>query len=385
MYYQISDLPKLMQVQSTIENKIPQVKPEIAGKRHETQTSNLDSRKISAAQIEKLQRQLERSGANDSLNSFEGLHEAQETKAQVETEKKKELSKIDNLLQTTVTIIGYGIASSLHTIAALDRTLKFLPRSLSKLIDDNVQYISKLVNTGVFLSKSINAFGAKRGCDGLGRLLNPLAVWFAPQEDMYLASGLSSGSTMINFSQKHLNDDDYEPETNRQNLNDHFKAYGQKWKELIQDGFFGSKSKLTLNRSKNQGHLMFLGGNLNFLGAALGMTIGQGSHSLKAFGSIVRNTGSVVCDVAKMIDEDINFVKAGIIYGIVSIFDVWQALISNKEKSRTLSHITQALNNCANYFYTKPSDKAVDKHAQRTSLFEVNTIANQTALKQHAA
>lgn len=299
---------------------------------------------------------------NDSLSSFEGVTENIEDSKPVEA---KTLSKLENMLQTTIPVAGYSIASALHTVAAINRTIKFLPKSLGDFIDKNVQYISKLVNTGVFASKSITAFSANQACDGLGRILNPLATWFVPQEDMYLASGFSSGSTMINFSQKHLNKESYKPQNNLQNLLDHLKAYKQKWSDIIKGGL--SHTPITLDRKKNKGHLMFIGGNLNFLGAALGMTLGQGSHFMKAIGSVVRNTGSVVSDVAKMIDEDKNFIYAGILYGVVSIFDVWQAVINNKERSHTISHITQALNNFANYFYTKPSDNAANRMKTTTS------------------
>lgn len=329
-------------------------KPEI-----DTNRPNItETRARTLAQIEDLSRKLHDAEINDSLSSFEGIEE----KPKIKKEKK--------YLGLNLDILGYSLASILHSVAAANRIARVLPKWLGDFIDNNTQYLSKFINSCVFLSKSYHSQKANRSFDAVGRALNPLAVWFAPQEDMYLASGFSSGSTMINFSQKHLNSKTYSPKSGKENLQDHWQAYIQKWQELIKDGFVGKNSKLTLDRNKNQGHLMFIGGNLNFLGAALGMTFGRTSHYLRSISSVIRNTGSVVSDIAKMIDEDANFVYAGILYGLVSVFDVWQAFVNNKEGSRTLSHITQALNNFANYFYTKPSDKAVNKGLPSKNIFE---------------
>ncbi len=295
-----------------------------------------------------LSKELEDERIIQALNSSEGLSE-QPIQHHSEI-KKPEVS----FVRDTLPVIGYSTASTLHALAWLHRIGHgLLPKTIGEFLDKHAVNFLKTVNFFNYGGKAIVSFKANNALDSISKALFPLMVSFVNLENMFLASGLSSGTTMISSA--------HNPRiTNREsfmgNLKEHVKAYGEMIKEVFSPG--GIQKLL----STKDFHLMHIGGNMNFFGG-LGGLIADGVHPvMKSIFSFIRNSGGMICDIAKIFHGDTNYVISGVLYIFTHTLDIWQAGIAKTkpERSRTISHLVQSVNSIANYFYTKPSNTMAD-------------------------
>jgi hypothetical protein len=297
-----------------------------------------------------LSKELENEKVMQALNSAEGVpdlssrHETQNTK---QTNINKERSK--SIVPDNVWKVLVGIASHFHLLVGLNGSFNFFSKSFSKTIDKLAPKVSKVVNLFNYTDKGQLSLRDNNSLDGLSKFLFPAIVTWFPVDDMFLAQGLSSGTTMLASA--------HNPRVNDKtdfmaNLKQHWNSY----KEMLSETFRAGGIKKLL--SKDDFHLMHLGGNMNFFGG-LGGLIADSIHPIIKTGfSVVRNMGGVVCDIAKILHGDVNYRVSGALYIAAHGLDMWQAAISsdNNDKSRVISHYVQWLSTIANYFYIKPSE-----------------------------
>ncbi len=293
---------------------------------------------------EKLAQQLHDPNINASLSASEG----HQHKALIATN-----NDFYRIARDTIPQIGLSAASIAHCASGLNRLVKFLPKSIGDLLDTHAQKLSKGANIFNYIVTAADAFLHKRSVDGLARAAYPAVIPFVNLEDMYMASGFSSGTTMM---EKALQDKTKSMPENKElggNLINNLKAFGSMWKEITQDGMGGLVTRV-LNVKKAPNPLMFLGGNFNFLGAFLGVAFGKSSDVIRKVATLIRNLGSMSTDVAKLFCGESNFLIAGLAYVAVSVLDIIKDYAPGESK-RTLSHFGVAINNFANYYYLKAS------------------------------
>lgn len=292
-----------------------------------------------ASPQEYLNKELSNDKIIQALNSAEGI-EASKT----ETKPKSQSMVPDRVWQVLV-----GIAAHFHLLVGLNGDFNFLPKSWGKAFDKLAPKVSKMVNLFNYTDKGQLSIRDNNSLDGISKFLFPAIVTWVPVDDMFLAQGLSSGTTMIASAHNPRISD---KSSFMANLKQHWQSYKQMLSEIFKPG--GIKRLI----SKDDFHLMHLGGNMNFFGG-LGGLVADGVHPiLKTFFSAVRNMGGVICDVAKILHGDINYVISGSLYIAAHVLDMWQTSISqdDHDKSRKLSHYVQWLSTIANYFYIKPSE-----------------------------
>lgn len=292
---------------------------------------------------EYLSKELENEKVIQALNSAEGI--PQETITKSEAPKEKAQSMVPDRVWQVLT----GIASHFHLLVGLNGIFKFLPKSLGETCRKIAPKLSKTVNLFNYTDKGQLSIRDNNSLDGISKFLFPAIVTWVPVDDMFLAQGLSSGTTMMASAHNpRIND----KSSFGANLKQHWNSYKEMFSEVFSKG--GIKRLL----GNDDFHLMHLGGNMNFFGG-LGGLVADGVHPIiKTFFSAVRNMGGVICDVAKILHGDINYLISGSLYIVAHFLDLWQASIAgkDKEKSETISHFVQYLSTNANYFYIKPSE-----------------------------
>lgn len=276
-----------------------------------------------------------------ALNSAEGI----------ETAKPNPKAKAQSVVPDRVWQILVGLAAHFHLLVGLNGDFKFLPESWGKAFDKLAPKVSKMVNLFNYTDKGQLSIRDNNSLDGVSKLLFPAVVTWMPVDDMFLAQGLSSGTTMMASA--------HNPRiTDKSRFMSNLKQHWESYKEMISEIFFGGWDGIKRLVSKDDFHLMHLGGNMNFFGG-LGGLIADGVHPiLKTFFSGIRNFGGIICDIAKILHGDFNYAISGSLYIAAHILDIWQTSISqdDHEKSRKLSHYVQWLSTIANYFYIKPSE-----------------------------
>jgi hypothetical protein len=287
--------------------------------------------------IDRLMQQMHDPNVDASLSSSEGHNNADAYK----------------LVRDTIPQIGLSAASAAHCISGLSRLLPFLPKSLGELLDRHAQKFSKGVNILNYVVTAADAFIHKRSVDGLARAAYPAVIPFVKLEDMYMASGFSSGTTMMERALQEKTETMTGNKDFVTNITNNLRAFVEMWMDISRDGLTGLVDKIR-NVKKNPNPLMFLGGNCNFLGALLGVLFGKSSDLVRKLATLIRNTGSMSTDVAKLFCGESNFLIAGVAYVVVSALDVIKDYAGETTK-RTLSHFSVAVNNFANYYYLKAS------------------------------
>lgn len=295
---------------------------------------------------------------NHSLGSSEGIEEIHSAlKPEANPVNAKTINGNTELyykmIRDTIPEFGLTLASITHCISGLDRLTKFLPKSLSNFIDTHAQKLSKAVNILNYIVTAGDAFWHKRSVDGLARSAYPIVIPSVSLEDMYTASGFSSGTTMVELAMRDKTEKMPNNDGFGANIINNLKAYKITWQELTSDGITAFFSKL-LNVRKDYKPLTFVGGNFNFMGALLGLTFGQISGSMRKLATLVRDIGSITTDLGKMFCGESNFAVSGAAYIVVALLDVAKDYAPGELK-RTLSHFGVAISNFANYYYLRAS------------------------------
>ncbi len=298
-----------------------------------------------------LSKELEDEKIIQALNSSEGLHEPVHTPNPIiQTEAISTEAPQPKLFRDLAPIYAYSAACTLHLLAWLSRITNVIPKPIGKFLDENAQKFSKTVNCLNYGGKAVTAYKANNSLDSISKALLPIVIPWISLENTFLAVGLISGTTMLSTAHNPRISDN---KSFFGNLQEHFKIYKEMGKELLaKDGW----RKLF---DSGDTHLMFLGGNMNLFGGLLGIAMDRGNKTLKAAGSFVRNIGGAVCDVAKILHGDINYVISGALYIITHVLDIVQSM-SGKERARTISHFVQGISCVANYFYTQPTNTMAD-------------------------
>lgn len=287
---------------------------------------------------------------NASLGSSEGVQEELPNKENTTAPGNQDLYKT---VRDLVPQVGLSLASFLHGLGALNRIKDFLPKAFGDFIDQHAQKISKATNIFNYVVTAFDAFKNNRSVDGLARAAYPAVIPFVSLENMYMASGFSSGTTMI---EKALQPKTKEMKGNEDflgNIKNNLIAFQEQWNELSKDGLWSALTKI-YTPWKNSESLMFVGANCNILGALLGLTLGLVFKPARLLASLIRNKGSMSTDIAKFFSGDPNFAIAGGFYIGVSVLDLIKDYFPEGTR-RTLSHISVAINNAANYYYLKAS------------------------------
>lgn len=308
--------------------------------------------------LKNLSQKLDDNLVNQSLGSSEGIeeiHAAPKTEASPVTTTKtiNGTEPYYKMIRDTIPEFGLTFASVAHCIGGLNRLLNFLPKSFGDLLDTHSQKISKGVNILNYIVTAGDAFWHKRSVDGLARSAYPIVIPCVSLEDMYMASGFSSGTTMMELAMRNKTENMPNNRDFGTNIINNLKSYKATWKELTANGITAFLTKL-LNVRKDYQPLTFVGGNFNFMGALLGLTLGQMSDFMRKFATIVRNVGSIATDLGKMFCGESNFAISGVSYIVVALLDVAKDYAPGKLK-RTLSHFGVAISNFANYYYLRAS------------------------------
>lgn len=284
---------------------------------------------------------------------------------------KTEAQKVKNSadIAESINIASYVTASLLHLGAAFTNQFKgILPDFMARGLDKSAPILSKAVNSINSLQKGFMALKDRRSFDALARFAYPLIVPWMPVEEMYQATGISSGLAMWTDSQKHYLKNKEKSESLVTDFFDNIRVNIKLLKEMF-TGLFTKDRKLFVSQAKDEGHTMALGGHLNFMGAAICLadkflhgTVKSVGHvtMLRRLGLWVRNIGSGVADYAKLIHPDKNHQRAAIGYVGTSAFDIAQGSTSDSDKANTLSHLSQAIGNIANYFYINTTKATTD-------------------------
>ncbi len=301
-----------------------------------------------------LEEQLRNEKIMQALNSSEGVPETQATNNELKTEVASPATanpaKQHSFIRDLAPIYGYSAACVLHILAGLSRISNLLPNSVGKFLDENAQKFSKLVNFLNYGGKSITAYKSNNSLDSISKGLLPAVIPWVSLENTFLAVGLISGTTMLSTAHhpRITNEKDFWG-----NLKQQWETYKQMGKELF------TKEAWKKIRHNEDTHLMYLGGNMNLFGGLIGMALGAGNKTFKAMGSLIRNVGGAVCDIAKILHGDVNYLISGALYIIIHVLDIVQT-VSNKERARTISHFVQGISSVANYFYTQPTNTMAD-------------------------
>lgn len=247
-------------------------------------------------------------------------------------------AKTNDFLRNEFPVLGFGLVASLHCIAGLDKYLKFLPRSVGKFLDQHSLSVTKVTKAINFLFKGIECLSVGRSVEGALKLILPIFFFKSKLENFFALTGMVSGLTMMEASQI--------PKTNLMpnnndllgNLKNNLHATTAMYQEI-----FGGKN-LDYN------HLFFAGGNVKLIGSVLGTIFERNDFLRKTF-SVIRNGGSMIADVSKFFQKDINWKISGSLYPLASIFDMIQNLINNLDERRIFAHLSFAANALANFFY----------------------------------
>ena len=328
--------------------------------------------------LEALHKKLEDKKVAQSFDCMEGLPQKTETSQKQEATKQinfirteaktRELAPVDelrenqvlrqNFIRDEIPKYGFTVASIMHVLASMSKAFKFLPQPLADFLHVNSTRLSKAFNFVNYTVKGADALKHNRSWDALGRLAYSAIVPFQDQEDLFLSSGISSGITMFEQGQRHkvLNPD--KPKNLIENFGHNFSAFTKMIPEIIQGGL-GKNRKIFVHENNEKGHTMFLGALGNFSGALLGILSGKGKSTMKKIATIIRNVGGIVCDWGKIVSPDWNNKISGFTYLAVSMLDVAQSLAPEPLAS-TISHLSLAINNVANYFYVNTSKATSD-------------------------
>ncbi len=305
---------------------------------------------------------------NQSLASCEGLRE-EDASATAANETKPEAAKppansflsmfLDTkhpyyeMLRDTFPQYATVVASIVHFVSAINGFKSFLPQVIGDFIDKQALKLSKSINIYNYCITAVDAFLNKRSVDALARMAFPVVIPMVDVNDFFMASGFSSGGTMI---EKSLQEKTKTMPHNNEllgNISNNVEGFMEMWKDLLKDGLGAFGSKLWAVWKGDYKSLMFVGANCNVLGALLGTTIGQFSGLMRKVATIVRIKGSIETDIAKIFSGDTNFTKAGIAYIVVAALDLIKDYAG--QKARPTAHLSLATNNFANYFYLNAS------------------------------
>lgn len=281
------------------------------------------------------------------------------------SEAKPEVKKAKPFVHDGVWQVLYGIASGFHGLAAVGGLFNIFPKSFRDFIGKQSTNFSKIVNLANYSDKGQVSYRENNALDSISKFLFPAVVSWVPVNDMFLAAGISSGTTMMHIAN---NPRIKNKKTFLGNLAEHFKHYKDLFQEVVKNPinlkdikeFFNDPSKAIENLSEHR--IAHVGGNMNFFGG-IGGLLADGKHPfIKTAFSVVRNLGGIISDLAKILHKDPNLKIAGVLYVFAHVLDVFQTAIarSNEGLSKTISHIVQFLNAPANYFYTKTSETLAD-------------------------
>lgn len=307
--------------------------------------------------LEQLHKKLEDEKVCNSFDCMEGLPR------ETEVEKKE----ISNDIKTNESIkfirddipkYGLTVASIMHVLASLSKAFKILPQSLADFFHVNSTRLSKTFNFVNYTVKGVDALRHKRSWDALGRLAYSAIVPFQDQEDVFLSSGISSGITMFEQGQRHKVPNADKPKDIVENFKHNCSAYLKMIPEVLKI-FPWKDRKVFVHENNEKGHTMFLGAMGNFGGALLGILSGKGKSTMKKVATVIRNVGGIVCDFGKIVSPDWNNKISGGTYLLVSVLDIFQSLAPEPLAS-TISHLSLAINNVANYFYVNTSKATSD-------------------------
>lgn len=310
--------------------------------------------KLTDSGIDALHKKLEDEKVAQSFDCMEGLPQKTESSQKQELAKTKQI----NFIRDEIPKYGLTVASIMHVLASLSKAFKFLPQSLADFLHVNSTRLSKTFNFVNYTVKGADALQNNRSWDALGRLAYSAIVPFQDQEDLFLSSGISSGITMFEQGQRHKVTDADKPKSFAENFMHNLNAFPKMIEEIIQGGL-GKDRKIFVHENNEKGHTMFLGALGNFGGALLGILSGRGKSTMKKVATMIRNVGGIICDWGKIVSPDMNNRISGFTYLAVSILDVAQSLAPEPLAS-TISHLSLAINNVANYFYVNTSKATSD-------------------------
>ncbi len=282
-------------------------------------------------------------------------------------------------LRDTVPLAGTFIASFMHLATGLGRVKAFFPKPIQSFLERFSLPISKTVNAINYLAKSVDASAAvnKRGYDALGRMMHVLLVPFAPLEDIFLASGISSGLTQTMIGVSREKSDDPTPKSAWEDIVFHFRRIISMLKDLMKPGALWGKDRLIFKKSvpgsekKDEAHLLILSAMMNIGSTIIGIgpkLLGLPEFirsPLRKFAALVRNAGSILSDYGKYKDPSLLVKAVGGAYLGVSALDISQTFIKDKELKTTVNHFLQPITNFANFLYAMISSDKTDKAKAR--------------------
>ncbi len=371
-------------------NILPQPGPALTGPdRRTAETASVDQTRIGSVNAPVSVAQLAEPEANDSKTmSKEELAKAVEDSNGVSGWLSNVAKNgVPKWLRDTVPLAGTFFASFMHLATGLGRVKAFFPKPIQSLLERFSLPISKTVNAINYLAKSVDAAAAlnKRGYDALGRMMHVLLVPFAPLEDIFLASGISSGltQTMIGVSREKTNDPT--PKSAWEDIVFHLRKIVSMLKDLMKPGALWGKDRLIFKKSvpgaekKDEAHLLILSAMMNIGSTIIGIgpkLLGLPEFiksPLRKFAALVRNAGSILSDYGKYKDPSLLVKAVGGAYLGVSALDISQTFIKDKELKTTVNHFLQPITNFANFLYAMISSDKTDK-ANAKNKAEVDSI-----------
>ncbi len=260
---------------------------------------------------------------------------------------KPNTNTVDPLLPDWAWKNMYFASGGLHALASISGLFKIVPEPIRHILNYSSTIATKVLNAFNYGDKSMLSFKTNNALDSISKLILPLATVSADNKDMLLASGLSSGTTMINFA--------HNPRIENKksfwaNLQEHSQHYFNFWQEII-----ANPGKIF---SRFDRHLEFFGGNLDFIGG-LGVFISEKKHPLlrEAF-SFLRDSAGIVCAVAKTMHGSKDLLKAGILNIASHLINFVQSrhASDNPEFSEAVGHLVQALYTPSTYYYTRTTE-----------------------------